>query len=210
MAGYPSRGSRCAILLAIGLVAGATITTANEYWPLERGAAWVYRNAKGVERSAVVVGRESLEGEQVAMVEHRDSDGEPFVREYFAERDGVLMRVGQQSLKLGQGGAPARLPHPAAVWPAAPSVGARWKTEPDVAASPEAVVERVESVTVPAGAYEAFVAVTPLPNGAQRTEWVARGVGVVKTQVTQKDGRAWTDELVRFTPGDAAVTANAP
>ncbi len=199
--------------------ADMTAPTEENYWPLALGATWVYVDQDQRQETFAVIGREMLDGRSVAVVEHRDASAAVDRRlYYFTQEDGEVSQVATQEIRNGQAAAITRLDLPRIVWPARAAPGVRWPVWVKGATgtrTSEMVIARAESVTVPAGTYAALVAVNETSAGRVTTNWVAPGVGLVRTITTgppTQHSLTFSLTLIRYTlpsPSTVAVRGDA-
>ena len=208
MSHWQWRGCGSAVLaIALSLVAvhaaePPTEPAALDYWPMQPGMTWIYQDDQGRQQVVHVVGTATVDGEQATMIEETTThDPHQLLHLYYAVRDGQIVWLALERVGGSSGGTLQRQPALVILWPAAVAVGTRWRMSPAFTQSPESVVERQETISVPAGTYQCLVVVTTMDTGKTSTTWMTPGIGKVRTVTTDSKGRqASSVELRRFIP----------
>jgi hypothetical protein len=160
----------------------------NPWFPLPGGGSWTYRTtgapggtASGTVTVTVRSRREPVAGIETTALE-RSQPGEETSVDYFAQdRSGNVWWFGREGeWRAGVDDAQAGL-----MMPAHPRLGDGWRTAylPGVVDVRASVVSLDQTVTTPAGEYDALVALdtsSPLSPGEVTRSFYARGVGLVE------------------------------
>ena len=202
------RGVRRLGIMFICTVAAGTLGVAASdpatYWPMAVGMQWEYLSRQGEIQTVAVVEHQHVAGEDVAVIEYRQSTTPLFSRTHYVVRDEQVLLVAQEAMRAGF---PPRLKQrepPILMWPRDAAIGHCWRAPAGPGTSDDVCIERQERVSVPAGTYETLVVVHTDAAGATLTEWFAPGVGLVKSMYTPPPAEQEPPailELAHFSPG---------
>jgi hypothetical protein len=195
--------------LLVGLLASAAVLAPvraqdqmaeSPYYPLKVGTTWTYRIAsapQGAPSVTMKVTKHEKAGDLPCARLETIVNGQVVANEYVSVSKDAVYRVSVQGFKVEPPMPLLKLP---------PCKGDRWKIDGKVGTDTlkgEASVTE-DTVTVPAGKYEAVVATANLQAGPQKMETMnhfARGVGIVKMKVSV-GGMEVVMELEKFEAGN--------
>lgn len=169
-----------------------------DIYPLQKGTQWTYITQDGVEKTTQVESFTQFRVEEsvVAAAILKRTDG----------RDRLILRTDQQWIECGlidpdQGTVDCEHPLIFFQWPL--EKGTRWQ-----GADLDFVVERKESITVPAGTFETAWRIAYAPTGGLDPVgqvWVVKGIGPVRILERDADYR-----LLKFESGTGPDLAPVP
>jgi len=192
--------------------AGPAARPGDSFYPLAKGAKWVYSTdyADDTELVHEVAGTEKVGDVECFIVEHKTVStalGTRMMRKEWlaADGDGVAIH------KIQRGRSEMDVAKPFYKIKHAMKKDEEWKGEAKATENPPQYTIRVEEeadVEVPAGKYKAWKVHLKIESGtrhaAEGTEWYVKNVGVVKAEITiRAGGEDFTliSELKKFEPG---------
>ena len=192
--------------------ASAAAAAGDSYYPLAKGSRWVYATdyADDTELIHEVVGTEKIGEVECFIVEHKTVGptlGTRKMRKEWlaADGDGVLIH------KVARGKSELDVEKPFFKIKHILRKDDEWKGQAKAEENPphyEYRVEEEEDVEVPAGKYRAVKVHVKIESGtrhsAEGTEWYARNVGIVKSEITIRaagDDFTMVAQLKKFEPG---------
>lgn len=209
--------SRLGVLLSLAAMAGSSSPSlaspaADTYYPLAKGHKWTYSTDYSEDTDLVheVTGVEKIGEIECFIVEHKtvsDALGTRLMRKEWlaSDADGVLIH------RVQRGRSEMDVAKPFFKVKHAMKKDEEWKGEAKATENPPQYSIRVEEeadVEVPAGKYKAWKVHVKVESGlrhsAEGTEWYAKNVGLVKSQITIRAGGedfTLVSELKKFEAG---------
>lgn len=189
---------------------------ANEWFPLEPGRTWTYRDAFGQEHVSRVVSVDDLAGGRFAVVTNPDAVAPVDLLTFWRDPVGSIAQVARyQEGGIGFQTRSTTISAPLVLLDA--TVGAGWTTQPHFTVVVDgsftweydecwqSLIVGEETVEVPAGIFRAIrISTVPCPgfSGLPLETWYARGIGMVYREVP---GRPLSLGLVSTSGGGVAV-----